>query len=72
VNPKDYEIAKELKEKLSAVVRVIDFKVFGSSMTDRQALFTYRLAQKLNGTQINAGLHDLKNNLCPIFMIYYT
>lgn len=26
----DYEIAKELKEKLSEVVSIIDFKVFGS------------------------------------------
>ncbi len=27
---KDYEIAKELKEKLSAVIQLLDFKVFGS------------------------------------------
>ncbi len=27
---KDYEIAKELKEKLSKVVHLIDFRVFGS------------------------------------------
>jgi predicted nucleotidyltransferase len=27
---KDYEIAKELKEKLSKIVRLIDFRVFGS------------------------------------------
>ncbi len=27
---KDYEIAKELKEKLSEVVQLVDFKVFGS------------------------------------------
>jgi len=26
----DYEIAKELKEKLSKIVRLIDFRVFGS------------------------------------------
>ena len=30
MNPKDYEIAKKLKERLSAVVPLIDFKVFGS------------------------------------------
>ncbi len=28
--PKDYEIAKKLKRKLSEVVCIIDFKVFGS------------------------------------------
>lgn len=27
---KDYEIAKELKEKLSKIVHLIDFRVFGS------------------------------------------
>ncbi len=27
---KDYEIAKKLKEKLSEVVQLVDFKVFGS------------------------------------------
>lgn len=30
MNPKDYEIAKELKKRLSEVVNLIDFKVFGS------------------------------------------
>lgn len=30
MKPKDYEIAKELKEKLSKVVRLVDFRVFGS------------------------------------------
>ncbi len=27
---RNYEIAKELKEKLSAIVQLVDFKVFGS------------------------------------------
>ncbi|MCL4456762.1 MAG: nucleotidyltransferase domain-containing protein [Nitrospirae bacterium] len=27
---RDYEIAKQLKERLSGIVRLIDFKVFGS------------------------------------------
>lgn len=30
MNPKDYEIAKDLKKRLSEVVNLIDFKVFGS------------------------------------------
>ena len=30
MKPKDYEIAKKLKERLSEVVQLIDFKVFGS------------------------------------------
>lgn len=30
MKPKDYEIAKKLKEKLSEVVNLIDFRVFGS------------------------------------------
>lgn len=30
MKPKDYEIAKELKEKLAKVIHLIDFRVFGS------------------------------------------
>jgi len=30
MNQKDYRIAKRLKEKLSEVVQIIDFRVFGS------------------------------------------
>lgn len=30
MNPKDYEIAKDLKKRLSEVANLIDFKVFGS------------------------------------------
>lgn len=30
MKPKDYEIAKELKERLSKIVHLIDFRVFGS------------------------------------------
>ncbi len=30
MKPKDYEIAKELKERLSEVVHLIDLKIFGS------------------------------------------
>lgn len=30
MTPWDYEIARELKERLSAFVRLIDFRVFGS------------------------------------------
>jgi len=30
MNPRDYEIARELKKKLSEVVHIIDFRVFGS------------------------------------------
>lgn len=30
MKPKDYEIANKLKERLSAVVNLIDFRVFGS------------------------------------------
>ncbi len=30
MKPKDYEIAKKLKERLSEVVQLIDFRVFGS------------------------------------------
>lgn len=30
MKPKDFEIARELKQKLSKVVPLIDFKVFGS------------------------------------------
>jgi uncharacterized protein len=30
MKPKDYEIAKELKERLSEVVQLIDFRIFGS------------------------------------------
>ena len=30
MEPRDYEIAKELKEKLSKIVHLIDFRVFGS------------------------------------------
>jgi len=30
VKPKDYEVAKELKKKLSETVELIDIKVFGS------------------------------------------
>ncbi len=30
MNPKDYEIAKDLKKRLSEVVNLIDFRVFGS------------------------------------------
>jgi predicted nucleotidyltransferase len=30
VEQKDYEIAKELKERLSDIVQLIDFRVFGS------------------------------------------
>jgi len=30
MNPKDYEIAKKLKKKLSEIVQLIDFRVFGS------------------------------------------
>lgn len=30
MKPKDYNIAKELKERLSEVVKLIDFRVFGS------------------------------------------
>lgn len=30
MKPKDYEIAKKLKERLSEVVNLIDFRVFGS------------------------------------------
>lgn len=31
MKPKYYEIAKELKERLSDIVQLIDFRVFGSS-----------------------------------------
>jgi len=30
LKPRDYEIAKELKERLSEVIELIDFRVFGS------------------------------------------
>ena len=30
MTPKDYEIAKELKRRLSEVVNLIDFRIFGS------------------------------------------
>lgn len=30
MKPRDYQIARELKEKLSGIVRLIDFRVFGS------------------------------------------
>ena len=30
MTPKDYEIAKKLKEELSKVIQIVDFKVFGS------------------------------------------
>ncbi len=30
INPKDYQIAKELKGQLSGIVGLIDFRVFGS------------------------------------------
>jgi len=30
MKPKDYKIAKELKERLSKVLHLIDFRVFGS------------------------------------------
>jgi len=30
LNRRDYEIAKELKEKISKIVHLIDFRVFGS------------------------------------------
>ncbi|MEK6552961.1 MAG: nucleotidyltransferase domain-containing protein [Bacteroidota bacterium] len=30
MKPGDYQIARELKEKLSSIVRLIDFRVFGS------------------------------------------
>lgn len=30
MKPRDYEIAKELKERLSEVIELIDFRVFGS------------------------------------------
>jgi uncharacterized protein len=30
MKPKDYEIAKELKERLSEIVPLIDFRIFGS------------------------------------------
>ena len=33
---KDYEIAKELKERLSRIVRLIDFRVFGSRAREDQ------------------------------------
>ena len=33
---KDYEIAKKLKEKLSGVVQLIDFRVFGSRAKGKQ------------------------------------
>lgn len=32
---KDYEIAKELKEKLSKVVRLVDFRVFCPENLDK-------------------------------------
>ena len=32
VNPKDYEIAKKLKEKLSEIVPLLDFRIFGSKV----------------------------------------
>jgi hypothetical protein len=34
VGQKDYEIAKELKEKLSAIVRLIDFRVLSSESVE--------------------------------------
>lgn len=30
MKPKDYEIARELKKKLSAVIQLLDFRIFGS------------------------------------------
>ena len=30
MTPKDYEIAKKLKERLSEVIQLVDFRVFGS------------------------------------------
>ena len=33
---KDYEIAKELKEKLSKIVHLVDFRVFGSRARGNQ------------------------------------
>ncbi|MFZ3135821.1 MAG: nucleotidyltransferase domain-containing protein [Thermodesulfovibrionales bacterium] len=30
MKPKDYEIARELKKKLSEVIQLIDFRIFGS------------------------------------------
>ena len=33
---KDYEIAKELKEKLSKIVHLLDFRVFGSRVRGNQ------------------------------------
>ena len=49
---KDCEIARELKDRLSEVVQVVDFRVFGSrargvadEYSDKQTLFLYRLKQ---------------------------
>jgi len=36
VTKKDYEIAKELKEKLSKIVHLLDFRVFGSRVRGNQ------------------------------------
>jgi predicted nucleotidyltransferase len=32
---KDYEIAKELKERLSRIVHLVDFRIFGSRARDK-------------------------------------
>ena len=34
MTPKDYEIAKKLKDKLATVVEILDFRVFGSRTRD--------------------------------------
>lgn len=34
MTPKDHKVAKELKEKLSKVIRLVDFRVFGSRARD--------------------------------------
>lgn len=38
---RDYEIAKELKERLSAFVRLIDFRVFGSRARGQEKQYDF-------------------------------
>ena len=59
---KDYEIAKELKEKLSKIVHLVDFRVFGSRARGNQDEYSDMdvfIEVESLGKELEERLHDV-------------
>lgn len=62
MNSKDYEVAKLLKRKLSEVVQLIDFRVFGSRARGE----TYEYSDLDVFIEVEDLVNKLKEKICKI------